>query len=54
MYGWTPKSIDEKAQRDLEKDEYDPPPGWLGTLQPGTEARDRYDRARKHHKHDDD
>ena len=56
MFGWTSERLDEKAQEDASKDNYDPPYSWMPFTreQPGTEARDRYDRAYDHHSKDDD
>jgi hypothetical protein len=55
MSGWTPERLDEKAQEDARDKNYDPPHSWWpGRERPGTEARDRYDRAYDHHSKDDE
>jgi hypothetical protein len=54
MYGWTPESIDEKAQKDAEDGVYRPIPGWIGPLSVHTEAGSRYDKAYRYHRDNDD
>jgi hypothetical protein len=49
MYGWTPESIDEKAQKDAEDGEHRQIPGWLGSVSPYSEAGKRYNDAYRHH-----
>jgi len=50
-----PEKLDEKAQADAENENYNPPHGWFpGPYSPGTEARDRYDRAFEHHSGEDE
>jgi hypothetical protein len=55
MSGWTPESLDKKAQKDAGSNNYNPPWGWFPGPEPvGREARDRYDQAYDHHKNSDD
>ena len=56
MSGRTPKWVDKRAQRNVRDDNYNPPFSWFPFTRErvGTEARDRYDRAYKHHRNKKD
>jgi hypothetical protein len=51
MVGRSAKWIDDRAKRNAKDHWYNPPYTWIPFVRdaPGTEARDRYDRAYKYH-----
>ncbi len=51
MTYWTKEALDERAQRDVDGGRYDPPASWFpfASEPKGTEARDTYDNAHRHH-----